>query len=195
MENEALNEEKVIEQAIEGNLNAFNWLVSFYQTMVYNTALRILKDPALADDLTQTAFINAWKHMDSFKGNAFKPWILRITMNACYDELRRLRRHPVSPLEPVSADETEENEDAEWMIDPDASPSEQFDQREQMRTVKDCLGELPDSYRGVVLMIDVEEQDYQTAADILGIPLGTIKSRLMRARLRMRDCLKTKGNF
>ena len=88
------NENKYLEMAIDGSLEAFNCLVTYYQTAVFNTALRIMCDEARADDITQTAFINAWKHIANFSGPSFKPWILRITINACYDELRRLKRHP-----------------------------------------------------------------------------------------------------
>ena len=82
------NETKYLEMAIDGSLEAFNHLVTYYQTAVYNTALRIMCDASRADDITQTAFINAWKHISQFTGASFKPWILRITINACYDELR-----------------------------------------------------------------------------------------------------------
>ena len=105
------NETKYLEMAIQGSLEAFNSLVTYYQTAVYNTALRIMCDEARADDITQTAFINAWKHIGSFSGTFFKPWILRITINACYDELRRLKRHPEQELVPQSQDSDEENED------------------------------------------------------------------------------------
>ena len=187
------DEERFIKMAIEGSLDAFNRLVVNYQTCVYNTALRVMQDPVLADDITQMAFINAWKHMDSFNGAAFKPWILRIAINACYDELRRMRRHPEQDLMPQNSEDDDENEDAPWLIDPSAGPVEEFETQEQRELIKGCFEKLPTEYRTVFMLIDLQDEDYQTAADTLGIPLGTVKSRLLRARLRMRDCLKSKG--
>ncbi|MBR6089325.1 MAG: sigma-70 family RNA polymerase sigma factor [Anaerolineaceae bacterium] len=189
------NEAKFLEMAIEGSLEAFNCLVTYYQTAVFNTALRILCDPARADDITQTAFINAWKHIGDFNGSSFKPWILRITINACYDELRRIKRHPEQDLIPQTQDGEEENEDVPWLIDPSESPVEQIERMDRQEAIKSCFEFLPDVYRTVFLLIDIHEMDYQTVADTLKIPLGTVKSRLLRARLRMRDCLKSKGNF
>ncbi len=189
------NEAKYLEMAIEGSLEAFNCLVTYYQTAVFNTALRIMCDPARADDITQTAFINAWKHIGSFNGTSFKPWILRITINACYDELRRLKRHPEQELVPQSQDSDDENEDVPWLIDPSESPVEQIERQDRQESIISCFENLPDVYRSVFLLIDIQEMDYQTVADTLKLPLGTVKSRLLRARLRMRDCLKSKGNF
>ncbi len=189
-----LNESKLIMRAIQGNLDAFNQLVIIYQSAVYNTALRIMNDSEAADDIAQTAFISAWQHMESFKGDSFKPWILRITINACYDEIRRLRRHPSTPLEPVS-EENEENEDAIWLTDPNLQPDEVTLKKDTMAAVADCMRSLPDEYRLVLLLIDVQEFNYQDAADMISKPLGTIKSRLLRARLRMRACLEAKGEL
>jgi len=189
------DESKLIKGAIQGNLNAFNQLVMIYQTAVYNTALRIVYDEDRANDLAQTAFISAWQHMDSFKGDSFKPWILRITINACYDELRRQRRHPSVPLEPVSTEDDEENEDVHWLMDPSPQPSQTTETNEMIQAVENCLNRLPFDYRSVLLLIDVQELDYQEASEVLGKPLGTVKSRLFRARQKMRDCLKEKGEL
>ena len=189
------NEEKYLEMAVQGSLEAFNSLVTYYQTTVYNTALRIMCDEARADDITQTAFINAWKAIGNFSGTSFKPWILRITVNACYDELRRLKRHPEQELVPQSQDSDDENEDVPWLIDPSESPVEQLERQDRQDAIQGCFEGLPDVYRTVFLLVDIQEMDYQSVADICKIPLGTVKSRLLRARLRMRDCLKSKGNF
>ncbi len=189
------DESKLIKGAIQGNLNAFNQLVMIYQTAVYNTALRIVYDEDRANDLAQTAFISAWQHLDSFKGDSFKPWILRITINACYDELRRQRRHPSVPLEPVSTEDDEENEDVHWLMDPSPQPSQTTETNEMIQAVENCLNRLPFDYRSVLLLIDVQELDYQEASEVLDKPLGTVKSRLFRARQKMRDCLKEKGEL
>lgn len=185
-----IEEAKLIERAIKGNLDAFNRLVLMYQSIVYNTALRILYDEDLADDLTQTAFVSAWQHINSFKGESFKPWIMRITINACYDELRRQRRHPNMPLEPTSVESDEEYEDAPWMIDQSPQPLEVYESSERIAQLEACLKKLPEDYRSVLVMIDVQEMNYQEVSDVLDKPLGTVKSRLFRARIKLRDCLK-----
>ena len=155
------NEAKYLEMAIEGSLEAFNCLVTYYQTAVFNTALRIMCDTARAYDITQTAFINAWKHIGSFNGTSFKPWILRITINACYDELRRLKRHPEQELVPQSQDSEDENEDVPWLIDPSESPVEQIERQDRQESIINCFETLPDVYRSVFLLIDIQEMDYQ----------------------------------
>ena len=189
------NENKYLEMARDGSLEAFNCLVTYYQTAVFNTALRIMCDETRADDISQTAFINAWKHITNFSGPSFKPWVLRITINACYDELRRLKRHPEQELVPKSQDSDEENEDVPWLIDPSESPAEHLERQERQESIRSCFEVLPDVYRTVFLLVDGQDMDYQSVSDILKVPLGTVKSRLLRARLRMRDCLKSKGNF
>jgi RNA polymerase sigma-70 factor, ECF subfamily len=189
------NEKQLLDLAAQGSLDAFNRLVDAYQTAVFNTALRVLCDPAQADDITQTAFINAWKHISSFNGTSFKPWILRITINACYDELRRQKRHPEQDLLPTTNDGEDEIEDPVWLIDPSESPAEQVERMDRAEAIQSCFSALPDQYRAVFTLIDLQDTDYQTAADILKVPLGTVKSRLLRARLRMKECLMSKGNF
>lgn len=189
------NEKQLLDLAAEGSLDAFNRLVDAYQTSVYNTALRVLCDPSLADDIAQTAFINAWKHISSFNGTSFKPWILRITINACYDELRRQKRHPEQELTPTSNDGGEEIEDPVWLIDPSESPVEKMERMDRAEAIRTCFNALPDQYRAVFTLVDLQETDYRSAADILNVPLGTVKSRLLRARLRMKECLQSKGNF
>ena len=112
------NDLTLVLRAKRGNLDAFNELVLRFQDAVYNTALRIVRDSAIADDVAQTAFISAWQKIETFRGEVFKPWILRIATNAAYDELRRARRRQAIPLEPPASDEDGGTiEDAEWMAD------------------------------------------------------------------------------
>ena len=98
-------------------------------------------------------------------------------------------------IESTWAGDGEGTEDAPWLIDPSESPVEQVERQDRQESIKSCFEFLPDVYRTVFLLIDVQEMDYQAVSDMLRIPLGTVKSRLLRARLRMRDCLKSKGNF
>jgi len=184
-----MDEPALIRHAKKGDLTAFNKLVLQYQDMLYNTAYRILGDPALAADATQEAFISAFNKLKSYRGGSFKAWLLRIVTNACYNELRRQKRRPTTDLEPVTSD-GEEIESPRWLADPSASPEEQLETAELDRAIQDCIEALPPDFRAVVVLTDIQGLDYKEAASALKKPLGTIKSRLARARLRLRDCLQ-----
>lgn len=178
----------MIQAARDGDLDSFNHLVLAYQDLVYNHAFRMIGEEESADDATQNTFISAYNHLGSFRGGSFKAWLLRIVTNACYDELRRRKRRPTVPLEPLD-DAGEEVESARWMVDPTDKPEEQVEQAELQRAIQHCLDNLPGDFRATVILVDVQGLDYFEAAQVIGKPIGTIKSRLARARLRLRDCL------
>lgn len=184
-----MDEAGLIRAAGEGDLNAFNRLVLAYQDLAYTQAYRVLGEHAAADDATQEAMISAYKNIRSFRGGSFKAWLLRIVTNACYDELRRRKRRPTTPLEPVD-EADEEIESPYWIADPGELPEETTERGQLGDAIQDCLNGLPDDFRVVVVMVDVQGMDYQEASSLMGIPLGTTKSRLARARLRLRDCLQ-----
>ncbi len=104
-----MDEIALIDQARSGDLDAFNHLVLTYQDMAFNLAARMLSDSDAAEDVTQTAFLSAYRSLSSFRGGSFRSWVLRMVTNACYDELRRRKRRPTVPLEPLN-DEDEEVE-------------------------------------------------------------------------------------
>ncbi len=183
-----MDEIALIQAAREGDLDSFNRLVLAYQDLVYNHAYRMIGEEESADDATQNTFISAYNHLKSFRGGSFKAWLLRIVTNACYDELRRRKRRPTVPLEPTDED-GEEVESARWMTDPGDQPEEQVQRVELQRAIQNCLDNLPGDFRATVIMVDVQGLDYFEAAKAIGKPIGTIKSRLARARLRLRDCL------
>ncbi len=114
---------------------------------------------------------------------------MRMVSNACYDELRRRKRRPTVSLEPVNEDD-EEIESPAWLADVGPSPETQMERAELEQALQSCLQGLPEEFRSVVLMVDVEGLDYQEVSLATGKPLGTVKSRLARARLKMRDCLR-----
>ena len=178
----------MIQAAKGGDLDSFNRLVLAYQDLIYNQAFRMIGEEESADDATQNAFISAYNHLSSFRGGSFKAWLLRIVTNACYDELRRRKRRPTIPLEPLD-DAGEEVESPTWMVDPTDRPEEQVQRHELQNAIQHCLDNLPDDFRSAVVMVDVQGLDYSEAAESIGTPIGTIKSRLARARLRLRDCL------
>jgi RNA polymerase sigma-70 factor (ECF subfamily) len=183
-----MDEPYLIEEAKKGDLDAFNSLVLTYQTRVFNLAYRILGDEASAEDTTQTTFLAAFQKLSGFRGGSFLAWILRIATNQCYDTLRYLKRHPTTSLEP-DPDEDDSPESPSWMRDQSSLPEELFDQAELDHAIQHCLSALPAEYRTVAVLVDVQGMDYETAAGIIKTPLGTVKSRLARARLRLRTCL------
>ena len=184
-----MDETALIQEAARGDLDSFNRLVLAYQDMVYNQAYRLLGDDAEAADAAQETFLSAYNHLRSFRGGSFKAWLLRITTNTCYDELRRKKRRPTQPLEPVDEDD-DEIESPTWLADPAASPEKQVEQQEVSRAIQDCLEGLPLEFRAVVVLVDLQGMDYAEASKAIGKPLGTVKSRLARARLRLQDCLR-----
>ncbi len=184
-----MDESALIQSACNGDLDAFNRLVTTYQEIVYNQAYRLMGEPDAAADATQDAFISAYRSLRSFRGGSFRAWLLRIVTNGCYDELRRRRRHPNISLEPVDED-GEEVESPHWMADPSESPEESAERAQLAKAIQACLNDLPDDFRSVVVMVDIQGLDYSEVSQALSKPLGTIKSRLARARLKLRDCLQ-----
>jgi len=184
-----MNEQALIQDAQAGSLDAFNALVLHYQDSVFNTALRILGDEDLASDATQEAFLSAFRSIRSFCGGSFKAWLMRTVTNACYDELRRQKRRPTMPLEPET-DDGEEMDSPRWLADPNMSPEQKAEADEVEHAIQHCLNNLPVEFKTVVVMADIQGMDYSEVAMAIRVPLGTIKSRLARARLRLRECLQ-----
>lgn len=184
-----MDELELISAAVEGDLNSFNRLVLTYQEMAFNLAYRMLNDDDAAADATQTAFISAYKNLRSYRGGSFRAWVMRMVTNTCYDELRRRHRRPTVPLEPISAEDDEEIESPAWLADDGPSPEAQMETKELEKAISHCIQGLPDEFRAVVVLVDVQGMDYTEVSVAIGKPLGTIKSRLARARLRLRDCL------
>jgi RNA polymerase sigma-70 factor (ECF subfamily) len=184
-----MDEQALIQSALKGDMDAFNRLVLAFQDMAYNTAYRIMGESVAAEDATQEAFISMYQKLHTYRGGSFKAWILRIVTNACYDELRRRQRRPVIPLEPED-DDGELVESPKWMEDPAATPAERMDQSELESALQHCLDGLDENFRTVVVLVDVSGEDYETVAGIIHKPMGTVKSRLARARQKLQDCLQ-----
>jgi RNA polymerase sigma-70 factor (ECF subfamily) len=185
-----MDESALVKSALSGELDAFNRLVLAYQDIAFNVAYRILGDEDLAVDATQNAFLSAYKNLKAFRGGSFKAWVLRMVTNSCYDELRRKQRHPVVPLEQRVDEEGEEVDFNEWLPSNDPTPEVSMEQAEVEHALEHCLQALPLDFRSVVILVDVQGMDYDEVAHSLGKPLGTVKSRLARARGHLRDCLQ-----
>ena len=176
------DEQVLIRLARRGDLDAFNALVLRYQDSAYTLAYRIMGDSHSAADAAQEAFITAYRRLSTYRGGSFRSWLLRITTNQCYDELRRRQRRPAVSVEDMG-DESALPDDAD-------TPEEVVQQRELHRAIQDCIGALNADQRVVLVLCDVEGLDYQAIADQLGAQIGTVKSRLSRARAAVRDCLQ-----
>lgn len=176
----------LINRAVRGDLEAFNQLVLDHQDMAYHHALALLGDPASAEDAAQESFIKAFQNLGGFRGGSFRGWLLRIVTNSAYDMLRRSGRRPTQPLFPEGED-GDEIESPAWLADPNASVQETVEQDEESKRLYQLLDELPEVYRSVLTLIDLYELDYLEAAEALKVPVGTIKSRLARARLKMKQ--------
>jgi RNA polymerase sigma-70 factor (ECF subfamily) len=191
---ERTDEGRLIAAAQRGSLDAFNELVLAYQDQVYNVAHRIMGDPASASDASQEAFISAFQHIDSFRGkhpSSFKSWLMRIVSNACYDELRRRKRRPATSIE-----EFEVDEEANPALVSETELPEEYAQREEMaRAIQAGILTLPADQRVALVLSDVQGFSYQEIAEMIDAPLGTVKSRLARARGRLRDYLRDQGEL
>lgn len=181
-------EQELIANASSGDLNAFNELVLAYQNIAYVHARNLLGDGDWAEDATQDSFIKIFQKMDSFRGGSFRAWVLKIVTNTSFDLYRQAGRHPSQPLHPVN-DDDDEFESPFWLTDPSASVEEIVQHKEESARLYRMLDELPVDFRSVITLVDIHELDYAEAANALGIPLGTVKSRLARARLQLREKL------
>ena len=183
-----MEEPALIHEAQRGDLDSFNILVLTYQDILFNTALRIMGDTDSAADATQDAFLSAFRAIKSFRGGSFKAWLLRTVTNACYDELRRLKRRPTTPLEPET-DEGEEMETPRWLADPSMSPEEEVEADDLEHAIQHCLDELPVEFRAVVVLTDIQGMDYKEVASAVRVPLGTVKTWIRRGLDQLRACM------
>lgn len=184
-----MEESLLIEKAANGDLDAFNQLVLTYQSLAFNLAYRIMADEAAAADATQDAVISMYRKLDSYRGGSFKAWFLRIVTNACYDELRKQKRRPTVTLEPETED-GDPMDSPEWIADKSPELEEAMMNTQLEKAIQDCLNRLNEKHRVVMVMVDVSGEDYETVAEVIQSPVGTVKSRLSRARLKMQECLQ-----
>lgn len=186
-----MDEAELLRRAQRGDLDAFNTVVLAHQGRAYNVALRVLGDGEAAADATQDAFISAYRNLRSYRGGSFRAWLLRIVTNACYDELRRRKRRPATSLEDLAPESEDGEPEVEaWLATQADGPERLSERAELVSAIQDCLDRLPDEFRIVAVLADVQGCGYDEVAQAIGKPLGTVKSRLARARARLRDCLQ-----
>jgi RNA polymerase sigma-70 factor (ECF subfamily) len=176
---------QLVQLVLDGDTEAFNDLVERHQSRAYNLCVRMLGDADAAADVAQDAFISAYKHLPSLRGE-FRPWLMRIVANGCRDVLRSQKRRPS-----VSLDLERDDDDtpAMQLADTGDGPEAALMKSELQKTIAGALAEIPDDQREVVILSDIQGLSYQEIADMTGINIGTVKSRLNRARSRLRELL------
>jgi RNA polymerase sigma-70 factor (ECF subfamily) len=187
-----MDESSLIAAAQRGNLDAFNELVLTYQHRLYNLAYRILGDTAAASDATQEALVSAYRKLDTYRGGSFSAWLLRIVTNRCYDVLRSQKRRPKVSLEDFGEVDEEANP---ALINGSESPEDMAQRHELTRLLQSLISTLPPDQRMVLVLSDVEGMNYADIAATVDIPLGTVKSRLARARAMLREELQDRGEL
>ena len=181
-----MDEPRIIQQAQQGSLAAFNQLVMAYQGTAYNVAYRVIGSSDAAADACQDGFIKAYKAINQYKGGSFKSWLLRIITNTCYDHIRYIGRRPATSLETL-ADNPEEHNTK--LVSATEAPEEHVLRHELNDLLQLGINQLPEDQRIVLVLSDVQGMSYQEIAEIVKQPLGTVKSRLSRGRRRLRDFL------
>lgn len=186
-----MDETALIREAKRDDLDAFNRLVLEYEGIAYHIAYRIMGEKQSAEDATQDAFISAYRSLKSFRGGSFRSWLLRIVTNACYDELRKRKRRPASSLDDLSDSGIGfDSEASSGLFTEQRRPDQEVEQSELRQAIERCLELLPGEYKIVAVLVDIQGFDYREASEVINKPLGTVKSRLARARSRLRDCLQ-----
>ena len=185
----------LVHSAQSGDLEAFNALVLKYQDVMYRTALQILGEDALAEDATQDAFISAYQHIVNFRDGSLKAWFMRILVNKCYDEIRHMQRTAAISLDESLTDDGDNGSLYIRLQDHLPSVEECVEASEKNECIQECLNKLPAHYRAILALVDIDEMSYSEASAILRIPIGTVRSRLARARLYLRRELKAVDVF
>jgi len=187
-----LSDQELVNRAKNGDLSAFETLVSRYEQRVFNLAMRMLHNVHDAEDVTQQTFLNALEHLEEFRGDAsFATWLYRIATNAALKNLRKKRGLPTVSLE--ESTELQEERDTiphpEYLADWRQSPQELIQNNEVRALIQQALDELDEKHRLVFLLRDVEGLSVKETAQALGISEANVKVRLLRARLQLREKL------
>lgn len=183
------DESALIERCKQGDLSAFDDLVRRYERQVYNFAYRMTGNYDDANDIASEAFIKVFNSIHSFRGDAnFSTWLFRIVTNLYLDERKKSKAHMNVPLDEYI--ELEENSVARQIEDPSPTPLEQVEANERRAAIEKAINSLPDYQRIMILLYHTLGQSYEEIAQIVGLPIGTVKSRLNRARLALKNKLE-----
>lgn len=185
-------ENDAIAKVLEGDANAFEPLILANQSGVYNLALRTLSDPDDAFDVAQEVFIRAFRSLKSFKcESSFSSWLYRITANMCIDFIRKNKKR----YNVVSIDSAESEAFPLELPDIRYSPENELEKKELRKAVDEALSVLAPEQRSILFLRELEDMSYAEISECLGIDVGTVKSRIFRARAKLSKILQSRGNF
>ena len=180
-------EHKLIKKCVKGNIDAFEELISKYEKTAYNIALKMLKNPDDALDISQEAFIKVYKSIGSFNfESSFSTWLYRIVTNSCLDFLRKNKTKIYSIDNPI---ETEDGQVQREIVDNSDTPEELLEKKMTKELVHKCIEKLDENHRVVILLRDIQDFSYEEISEILDCSIGTVKSRINRARSNLKNII------
>ncbi|MCK5233050.1 MAG: sigma-70 family RNA polymerase sigma factor [Desulfobulbaceae bacterium] len=169
----------------KGDSQPFNRLVMLYQTGIYNLALNYLKVPEEAKDITQDIFITAYRSLSMLRDDSkFSAWLYQIAVNHCRNRLKKLQRRGFFTSRSL------DNPEQPIYLSNDDSPERQIEQKDRTRIVRKAIAAMPEAEKEVLIMRDLQEMTYEEISEVLGVPLGTVKSKLNRARNALKNKIK-----
>jgi len=176
-------DQALVEAARDGRLEAFNQLVELYQDYLYSMTVRVVRDRDVAEEAVQEAFFSAYRNLDRFSGSSFRAWLTRIAINAAHDILRKRKRRPSEPYP--------EWEDDSWQPPaPQAEGPEQVSMAGQQRAaIARAMTAITEDQRSAIVLFDVQGYDYAEIAAMTSVSVGTVKSRIHRGRVALREQL------
>jgi RNA polymerase sigma-70 factor (ECF subfamily) len=186
----ALNEQELVKAVVDGDQDALSELLDAYQHRVYNLCLRMLGNRDDAAEVAQDAMLKIIEHIGDFKGQSrVGTWIVRIAMNLAISHLRKRRLRQTVSIDAPDNGQTDSPLQMQLSDRREPAPGSNVEKKELIDHLQEALGQLEEQFRGVLVLRDIEQMDYQQIAEVLDIPVGTVKSRLFRARLALRKRL------
>lgn len=185
---DTIDESALVRRAQQSDMDAFNQIILLHQDSLYSVAYRILGDPSEAADATQEALISAYRRFSTFQGGSLRAWLIRIVTNVCYDDLRRQKRRPTTGLDDLPGGDSD---DGAPLPANQPTPEHVMLESELQKAIQECIRALGRDQQAVLILCDVQGMSYQEAADSVDANLGTVKSRLSRARVAVRQCLQS----
>ena len=184
-----LSDENLIKKFQDGEIDAYNEIVHRYKDRLYNFIYRFLNDMDRSEDLVQDTLIKLYTHKNSYREIAkFSTWLYTIAANLAKTELRKLKRRKTFSITELSYD------DREFIISSsDSDPSKDHLSQNLEKNIQNALSKLPDDFKTIIILRDIQELSYDDISKIVELPLGTVKSRINRGRLKLQQLLKRKG--
>ena len=181
----------LVRRALQGNQEACRQLVETYQRPVYSVVLRMVRDPSLAEDLTQDTFIKAFRHLDSYDARRkLSSWLFKIAHNTTLDHLRKRQLDTVS-LEPEEGEAADRQRS--WVDEETESPNRRVERQDMAAAIEAAIAKLPPRYREIVVLRYQEGLAYQEIVEVMDLPMGTVKTHIHRARGKMAEILRREG--